>query len=87
MYRIGLHHGTFLTKQPQKLNVFFFLFSLLSVIMFEIILTSLLFPITIIGFITLIIGMIINNYELVYLSISILLLSIFKLFSFIYLFI
>lgn len=35
----------------------------------KIILTSLLFPITIIGFITLIIGMIINNYELVYLSI------------------
>lgn len=35
----------------------------------KVILTSLLFPITIIGFITLIIGMIINNYELVYLSI------------------
>lgn len=35
----------------------------------KIILTSLLFPITIIGFITLIIGMILNNYELVFLSI------------------
>ena len=35
----------------------------------KIILTSLLFPLTIIGFITLIIGMIINNYELVFLSI------------------
>ena len=35
----------------------------------KIILTSLLFPITIIGFITLIIGMIINSYELVFLSI------------------
>lgn len=35
----------------------------------KVILTSLLFPITIIGFITLIIGMIINNYELVFLSI------------------
>lgn len=35
----------------------------------KVILTSLLFPITIIGFITLIIGMTINNYELVYLSI------------------
>ena len=35
----------------------------------KIILTSLLFPITIIGFLTLIIGMIINNYELVFLSI------------------
>lgn len=35
----------------------------------KIILTSLLFPITIIGFITLIIGMIINHYELVFLSI------------------
>lgn len=35
----------------------------------KVILTSLLFPITIIGLITLIIGMIINNYELVYLSI------------------
>ena len=35
----------------------------------KIILTSLLLPITIIGFTTLIIGMIINNYELVYLSI------------------
>ena len=34
-----------------------------------VILTSLLFPITIIGFITLIIGMIINHYELVFLSI------------------
>ena len=35
----------------------------------KVILTSLLFPITIIGFITLIIGIIINNYELVFLSI------------------
>lgn len=35
----------------------------------KVILTSLLFPITIIGFITLIIGMILNNYELVFLSI------------------
>lgn len=35
----------------------------------KIILTSLLFPLTIIGVITLIIGMIINNYELVFLSI------------------
>ena len=35
----------------------------------KVILTSLLFPITIIGFITLVIGMIINNYELVMLSI------------------
>ena len=35
----------------------------------KIILTSLLFPITIIGFITLVIGMIINNYELVFLSV------------------
>ena len=35
----------------------------------KVILTSLLFPIIIIGFITLTIGMIINNYELVYLSI------------------
>ncbi|MBQ8681779.1 MAG: DUF3267 domain-containing protein [Bacilli bacterium] len=35
----------------------------------KVILTSLLFPITIIGFITLIIGMIINNYELVFLSV------------------
>ena len=35
----------------------------------KVILTSLLFPLTIIGIITLIIGMIINNYELVFLSI------------------
>lgn len=35
----------------------------------KVILTSLLFPVTIIGFITLIIGMVINNYELVFLSI------------------
>lgn len=35
----------------------------------KVILTSLLFPLIIIGFITLIIGMIINNYELVFLSI------------------
>jgi len=35
----------------------------------KVILTSLLFPLTIIGIITLIIGMIINNYELVCLSI------------------
>lgn len=35
----------------------------------KVILTSLLFPFTIIGLITLIIGMIINNYELVFLSI------------------
>lgn len=35
----------------------------------KVILTSLLFPITIIGFLTLIIGMILNNYELVFLSI------------------
>lgn len=35
----------------------------------RIILTSLLFPITIIGFISLIIGIVINNYELVFLSI------------------
>lgn len=35
----------------------------------KVILTSLLFPVTIIGVITLIIGMIINNYELVFLSI------------------
>ena len=35
----------------------------------KVILTSLLFPITIIGILTLIIGMIINNYELVFLSI------------------
>lgn len=35
----------------------------------KVILTSLLFPVTIIGLITLIIGMIINNYELVFLSI------------------
>lgn len=35
----------------------------------KVILTSLLFPVTIIGVITLVIGMIINNYELVYLSI------------------
>lgn len=34
-----------------------------------VILTSLLFPITIIGFITMIVGMIINDYELVFLSI------------------
>lgn len=35
----------------------------------KVILTSLLFPLTIIGFITLVIGMIINNYELVFLSV------------------
>lgn len=35
----------------------------------KVILTSLLFPVTIIGLITLIIGMTINNYELVFLSI------------------
>ena len=35
----------------------------------KVILTSLLFPLTIIGIITLIIGMIINNYELVFLSV------------------
>lgn len=35
----------------------------------KVILTSLLFPLTIIGIITLIIGMVINNYELVFLSI------------------
>ena len=35
----------------------------------KIILTSLLFPMTIIGFMTLVVGMIINHYELVFLSI------------------
>lgn len=35
----------------------------------KVILTSLLFPVTIIGFLTLIIGMILNQYELVFLSI------------------
>lgn len=35
----------------------------------KVILTSLLFPITLIGFITLLIGMILNQYELVFLSI------------------
>lgn len=35
----------------------------------KVILTSLLFPVTIIGFITLIIGIILNHYELVFLSI------------------
>ncbi len=69
--------GFILFKEVKRKNITFGMFLEKSIfycmckqkIGRHVILTSLLFPITVIGFITLIIGMVFNQYELVFLSI------------------